>query len=292
VNAQDLSALKTQFLADGVVCIRGALDHRSLQLAEDAYHWSLANPTAHHKVEAGSPGENRGTFYQDFFNPNAMEHYRRMLMESSIPDVLAQVWDSPDVWFMFEHVFVKEGGDSRRTTWHQDSQDLPVEGAHFATVWISFDPIHADEALEFVVGSHWGVRFAAASRSDPGDAIRPPVPDIDARRDEYEITSWAMEPGDILVFHPAMLHGGAPTRPGAKRRTLSMRFFGKNAVFAPRPGSSGKIGPTNFGEEELKLRPGDPFRHPAFPRVRPGDGSEIDVAVEIRKAYRPLSSVS
>jgi ectoine hydroxylase-related dioxygenase (phytanoyl-CoA dioxygenase family) len=292
VTAQDSSAIKTQFLADGVVCIRGALDNDSLQLAEEAYNWSLAHPTTHHKVEGDAQAATGGKFYQDFFNPNAMEHYRRMLLESSIPDVLARVWDSPDVWFMFEHVFVKEGGESRRTAWHQDSQDLPVEGSQFATVWISFDPIHADEALEFIRGSHWGVRFAAASRADANDAVRPPVPDIEANRDRYEIVSWAMEPGDLLVFHPAMLHGGAPTRPGSKRRTLSMRFFGKDAVYAPRPGSSGKVGPTNFGQDELKLQPGDPFRHPAFPRVRPGDGAEIDAAVTIRKAYSPLSYAS
>jgi ectoine hydroxylase-related dioxygenase (phytanoyl-CoA dioxygenase family) len=292
VTAPESSALKTQFLADGVVCIRGALDLSSLQLAEEAYNWSMAHPTTHHKVEEGGAAKSGGRFYQDFFNPNAMEHYRQMLLESSIADVLARVWGSPDVWFMFEHVFIKEGGESRRTAWHQDSQDLPVEGSDFATAWISFDRIHADEALEFVRGSHWGVRFAAASRSDANDVVRPPVPDIEANRDRYDIVSWPMEPGDVLVFHPAILHGGAPTRVGARRRTLSMRFFGRNAVFAPRPGSSGKVGPSNFGEEELKLKPGDLFRHPAFPRVRPGDGSEIDAAVKIRKAYSPLSYVS
>jgi ectoine hydroxylase-related dioxygenase (phytanoyl-CoA dioxygenase family) len=285
VTTQEWSALNHQFLADGAVCIRGALDDASMRLAEEAYNWSLEHATSHQKTE-GATGS--GRFFQDFFNPDALPHYRRMLLESAIPEVLTSLWDSPDLWFMFEHVFLKDGPQTRPTSWHQDSQDLPVEGSQFATVWISFDPIARAEALELIRGSHWGVRFAAAARPDP-DAILPPVPDIDAHRERYEMLSWSIEPGDLLVFHPAMLHGGAPTRSGGRRRTLSLRFFGKDAVYAPRPGNHGKVGPANFGDGALELQAGDPFRHPAFPRVRPSDEAEIDAAIAVRKAYSPLT---
>jgi ectoine hydroxylase-related dioxygenase (phytanoyl-CoA dioxygenase family) len=290
MTTHEWSALNHQLLADGVVCIRGALDAASLALAEEAYDWSLEHPTSHHKTE-GAADQAGGRFFQDFFNPDALVHYRRMLVESSVADVVTRLWNSPDLWFMFEHVFLKDGPQTRPTTWHQDSQDLPVEGSQFATVWISFDPIAKAEALEFIRGSHWGVRFAAAARPDP-DGLLPPVPDIEAHRDRYEMLSWSIEPGDVLVFHPAMLHGGAPTRSGSRRRTLSLRLFGKDAVYAPRPGNSGKVGPSNFGEAELDLRPGDPFRHPAFPRIHPADEAEIDAAIEVRKAYSPLTYTS
>ncbi len=46
--------------------------------------------------------------------------------------------------------------------------------------------------------------------------------DIDAHRDEYRVMAWDMEPGDVLVFHPLLVHGsqGRPARPelrGARR---------------------------------------------------------------------------
>jgi ectoine hydroxylase-related dioxygenase (phytanoyl-CoA dioxygenase family) len=292
VKTQDWAALNLQFLRDGVVCVKGALDDTSIALAEEAYNWSLDHPTSHNKEEGSETA--MGRFYQDFFNPDAMEHYQRLLLDSSIPDVLTCLWNTPDVWFMFEHVFIKEGStDSRPTSWHQDSQDLPVEGSQFATVWMSFAPVGKDEALEFVRGSHWGVRFAAAARNDPEAAkYLPPVPDVPGNRDRYEIVSWATEPGDLLIFHPAMLHGGAPTLPGSKRRTLSMRFFGTDAVYAPRVGSFGKVGPANFGEAGLDLTPGDPFRHAAFPRVRPRDEAAVEGAADIRRLYRPLIPTS
>jgi len=76
----------------------------------------------------------------------------------------------------------------------------------------------------------------------------------------------------VLIFHPRMLHGGAPTHNGRRRETLSLRFFGDDAVFAHCPGGrperEGKS-TSIFGELYSKLSPGDPFRHAKFPKLRP-----------------------
>lgn len=38
-------------------------------------------------------------------------------------------------------------------------------------------------------------------------------------RAAFDILAWAVDPGDVVVFHPAMLHGGAPpTRVNAGAR--------------------------------------------------------------------------
>jgi ectoine hydroxylase-related dioxygenase (phytanoyl-CoA dioxygenase family) len=67
--------------------------------------------------------------------------------------------------------------------------------------------------LEYVRGSHrWNRRFKAVSpdyhpallASDLEDP-----PDIDAHRDDYDLVDWDMEPGDVLMFHPLILHGSA-----------------------------------------------------------------------------------
>jgi ectoine hydroxylase-related dioxygenase (phytanoyl-CoA dioxygenase family) len=90
----------------------------------------------------------------------------------------------------------------------------------------------------------------------------PRLPDIEADRASFDIVSWAVEPGDVLVFHPATLHGGAPTHPGSRRQTLSLRFFGRDAVYVERPGKG--VAPMVEGLHE-RLRPGQPFRDDAFP---------------------------
>jgi ectoine hydroxylase-related dioxygenase (phytanoyl-CoA dioxygenase family) len=68
-----------------------------------------------------------------------------------------------------------------------------------------------------------------------------------------------------VLFHPAMLHGGAPTHPGQRRRTLTLRFFGTDAVYDPRPGRAGP----RVGGFHQRMQAGDPFRDPSFLRLKP-----------------------
>ncbi len=261
-----------------MVCVRNALDGKSLSLAQAAFDWSLAHPSPAANRYAG--GE--GTFYQDLANPKAAAAYRELIERSNAADIAAALWGSDDVWFMYEQVFLKEGGESRRTPWHQDSSYLPIDGSQIAVMWISFDPVAKNDSLEFVRGSHRGVMYDG-SRFDPnddtapiyGDGSLPRLPNIEAERSRWDIVSWAVEPGDVLVFHPGVLHGGAATHRGTRRRTLSLRFFGPDAVYASRPGMSGKRRPVDdpeasvFARAAAALSPGDPLRHPGFPKLRP-----------------------
>ena len=259
-----MSALGEAYARDGVVHIPRALDAQALAAAKAAYDWSLANPgplggKIRQKTDA--------TFYQDLYNPDCLTGYREMLLASPITAIVADLWGSDPVWFMYEQVFLKEGGEARRTPWHQDSSYLAVAGDHLAVAWITFDPVSKADSLEFVKGSHRG-RLYNGSRFDtapthPTSSL-PRLPDIEADRAQWDIVSWAVEPGDLIVFHPAMLHGGAPTHPGQRRRTLTLRYFGEGAVYDPREGGAGPR-VSNFHD---RMKAGDPFRHESFLQVR------------------------
>lgn len=277
----DAAALRRSFRDDGVVFVPGALDASALALAERCFYWTLEHP---------GPGAGPvlhgtlGTFYQDQANPDCFPAYRELLCDTSLADLAASLFGCDDVWLMYEQIWLKDGADTRRTPWHQDLPYLPVSGEHLAVLWTNLDPVARDYSLEFVRGSHRGPLYnpsafnpddVAANLFDP--AQWPPLPDIEAARADFPIVSWAMQPGDAVVFHPAMLHGGAPTRAGVRRRTLSLRFFGADARVAKRPhdGMANVDGlkHDDGGRHPLKkmaLAPdGAPFRHPDFPHLRP-----------------------
>ncbi len=277
--ATDLNA-RAQFHRDGVVCLPQALPASTLALALQAYQWSLAHPGP---GAAELPGKGGGMFYQDLANPRAFGAYQQLLENTVIGDIVAGLWGKPTVWFMYEQVFRKSGGNTRRTPWHQDSPYLPVRGEDLAVMWISFDPVDKDHALEFVRGSHRGPLYDG-SRFDPDDdtaplyddGTLPRLPDIEANRSLWPIVSWATNPGDVLVFHPAVLHGGGATTPESVRRTLSLRFFGDDTVVAQRPGHvsvENEAPPQDPSVHPLTrmrgMSDGMPFRDPDFPRIRP-----------------------
>jgi ectoine hydroxylase-related dioxygenase (phytanoyl-CoA dioxygenase family) len=271
------ATLRDAYRRDGVVCLRGLLGAGDLAAARAAYEWSLAHPSPSANSYAGGSGR----FYQDLANRAAQPAYRDLVHATPAADAVAALWGAPDVWFMYEQVFLKEGGDTRRTPWHQDSSYLPVDGEQLAVVWISFDAVPRECSLEFVRGSQRGPMYdgSAFDPSDDtapiyGDGSLPRLPDIEANRGAWDIVAVGVEPGDAVVFHPGMLHGGAATKAGAQRRTLSLRFFGADAHYARRPFLTDKTVPESKATSVFqllsgRLRPGDPFRHPEFPRVRP-----------------------
>lgn len=264
-----IARMANSYHRDGAIHLPRVLDRTTLMAAQALFDWSLAHPTP---SACRFYEEQSGTFYQDLCHPEAALVYRELLETSNIPDCVAALWGSEQVWFLYEQVFLKEGGAMRRTPWHQDTAYLALEGEEIAVVWVNFDAVAKDHSLEFVRGSHHGPLFDG-SAFDPDDDTKPiyghglpRLPDIEADRAAWDIVSWAVAPGDVVVFHPSILHGGAPIAPGSRRRTLSLRFFGAGAVYADRPDPA--PAPLVDGLHEA-LEAGQPFRHPAFPRLRP-----------------------
>src|SRR5260221_14131578 len=165
----DLAATRENYHRDGVVLLPGALDAEALDQARLAYEWSLANPGP---LATRIAQATDATFYNDLYNPGCADAYRPMLEASPLPALISRIWDTPDIWFMYEQVFLKEGGESRRTPWHQDSSSLTIAGNHLAVAWITFDPVSQADSLEFVRRSHTGVLYNG-SRFELGDDTAP-----------------------------------------------------------------------------------------------------------------------
>jgi ectoine hydroxylase-related dioxygenase (phytanoyl-CoA dioxygenase family) len=250
---------RDRFREDGVVHLAGVIDEQWVTTLRDAH--------ARHIAAGGQMWR-----WREF--PEYLEAAR----QSPIPDIVRALWGTDDVWFMYDQVFEKvKGAYAGRTPWHQDLSYLCVEGNDLAVVWITFDRIPAAESLEFVRGSHRGARYngfsydykeLAKDETAPlfkGDVL-PRLPAIEQDRSAWDIVSFDITPGDIVVFHPGMLHGGAPVTESAQRRTLSLRFFGADAVYSERPAV---VGPP-IPELHDALDDGDPFRWTEewFPKVR------------------------
>jgi ectoine hydroxylase-related dioxygenase (phytanoyl-CoA dioxygenase family) len=227
---RDWAAAAAGLDQDGVVCLKDALDAEALHLLEQAFARSMANPTE--SAVTFYPEED-ATFFQD-----TGQNYLPLIRTTGIDTMVAALWHEPRLWYMGEQLFLKEGGHCRRTPWHQDTSYLRMRGTQMAACWITLDPLPRRHCLEFVRGSHRGTLYngsAFAARDDTAplypDSPLPRLPDIEADRARFDIVAWDLEPGDVLVFHLGILHGGGGTEPGLRRRTASLRFLGPNVVY-------------------------------------------------------------
>ncbi len=91
------------------------------------------------------------------------------------------------------------------------------------------------------------------------------TPDIEAAREDYDIRSWSLEPGDLIAFHFLTLHG-APANPSqGRRRAFAARWLGDDAVYAAR---GGEVSPP-FPEIVGKLDQGATLPEDLFPVIFP-----------------------
>ncbi|MBH77272.1 MAG: hypothetical protein CL897_03475 [Dehalococcoidia bacterium] len=265
-----------RFEQDGVMMLRGALEPDWLMLLEMGFNKVLADSgMAKAKFYEGTSGE----FQETVRNFDYSFEIRRLLYDSPIKKILGRLMRSDNVWYYSDEFFIKNAGGAERTPWHQDTPYYPAEGTQFSSMWISLDTISKEECLEYVVGSHLGTMYDGFNPSKPDDPSSgfygeglPILPDIQADRESYEIASWDVTPGDVIVSNPSIIHGGGPTMIAGKRRALAVRLFGDDVVYATRPPSRPTVPMTpGLG---IHLQPGDPLRSPWYPQLEPAPTAE------------------
>ena len=255
---------------DGVVMLRDAVDAADLARLGEAVEENMAHPSDW--ASDYSPADSGGRFFGDYVTWQRIDAYRDVALHSHLPAVAAALMHSDTVRFFHEHVLVKEPGTSEITPWHHDDPYYCVDGMQNVSFWVSLDPVPAAAGVEFLVGSHrWGRRFVPRKFVDStpyaaADSGFEFVPDIDAERDHHQFVSFDVQPGDVIAFHYRTLHA-APGTKGLtpyRRRAVSLRYVGDDAVFALRPW----LHSPPF--EQLDLVLGQPLDDSRFPLVKIG----------------------
>jgi ectoine hydroxylase-related dioxygenase (phytanoyl-CoA dioxygenase family) len=214
------------------------------------------------------------------------DELRRYAFESPAAEIAATLHGSAQLHYYLDQVFCKQPGRVGETDWHQDTAYLNVEGHDLIRVWTPCDPVPRELAIEVVRGSHrWNVTYRTnipeAARQPAAqaggysygnldaDLSLPPVPDIAGQRDSFDILGWAVEPGDVVVFHGHILHGagGLPHHP-LPRRAFAVLYAGDDERFLWR--GDGSV-PDNASLNGIRLLTGERLRDrpDAFPQVWP-----------------------
>jgi ectoine hydroxylase-related dioxygenase (phytanoyl-CoA dioxygenase family) len=268
---RDLTADEIRaFVDDGVVCARGVMSARWLDRVAAAIERNLAQPST---IGKNISKPEKG-FLNDIFMWLADPDYRAFVMESPASrlawQALAGLGARNGVTFFYDQCFVKEPGTQVPTPWHHDLTFWPVEGHQVCSIWMPLDPVtRQSSGLEYVRGSHrWEKRFKAITPDYNAFMMNPAledVPDIDAHRTDYDLVNWDMEPGDVLLFHPLVVHGsGANASLTRRRRALATRWFGDDVVYRKLPHTMPL--PAGHG-----LADGEPFHGRFFPRLLASD---------------------
>ncbi|TNE33587.1 MAG: phytanoyl-CoA dioxygenase family protein [Alphaproteobacteria bacterium] len=254
-----------QFQEDGVVCLRGFFNMNWVERLRDLIEEDMANPSG--MVKSIDAKDAKGFFFGDTFVCHHIDGFRDAVFNSPAPEIAASVLKASKVNLLFDQILVKEPDTSTPTPWHQDYTYWPVAGDQVATLWLALDPVTFDSgAVEYIRGSHrWGLKYLAIS-FDPDQKYEedlPEMPDVEGNRDDYDIVSFELMPGDCTLHHAMTLHGAQPNRlANVRRRAYIQRWTGDDVTYNPRPNLQKML-------RDPMIAAGAPLDSDLFPRVLP-----------------------
>ncbi|MBI1180275.1 MAG: hypothetical protein GC201_06925 [Alphaproteobacteria bacterium] len=263
--------MQEQYRRDGVVYIPQLIHPEWLALIEQGMRRNVANPGYNSvQMHEGSGGE----YLMDYDNYHVNPEYQYLLEHSPVADIMQYLLDTEELWLFHDQIFVKQGGDNMPTFWHQDLPYWILEGSQLGSMWITLDPVPREYCLEFVPGSHRGTQYGGTTfnpddPTEPAFPTLPRIPNIEAERDKWDIVAWDITPGDAVIIHPGVLHGGGATGPGGLRRTITIRFYGDDVVLDGRFERERQVPAPHYPGLALRIKPGEKVRDPRFPRLRP-----------------------
>lgn len=259
----DFEALARQVWAEGQAVEAGAADRFDMARMKD-----MVRADEHARPLQEEGGHADGMF---FYDVAAWKHdcgVREVAFDSALPELVSLLMNADYVNFWEDTTFVKAPHTRQKTAFHQDLAYFQIEGDQCVVVWIPLDPASLENGvMQYVRGSHlWGETFAPnvfVSQTPFAASPEKRCPDIEGRREAYDIVSFDVSPGDVIVHHVKTVHGAGGNRSDRWRRAVSFRYCGEQVRYFDRPGAIAQVGVSH------DLRNGDRLLAADYPVVWP-----------------------
>jgi ectoine hydroxylase-related dioxygenase (phytanoyl-CoA dioxygenase family) len=210
----------------------------------------------------------RGHFTLDTSTWKRSEAIRKLALDSILPAVAAKLMGSAKVNYYDDQVFVKEPNTAERTALHQDYTYFHLRGWRGCVMWICVDRADRKSGVPiYLAGSHlWDKEFAPnvflSQTKLPGSSGED-LDSIENRLKEYDVRSFDVMPGDVIVHHFRTVHGAGGNLSKRPRRALSLRYTGDDMHYYTRAGAPAPV------DKHHLLEQGDILDCPDFPVVWP-----------------------
>jgi ectoine hydroxylase-related dioxygenase (phytanoyl-CoA dioxygenase family) len=201
---------------------------------------------------------------------------RGVAFDSTLPQIVSELMGAAYVNFWEDTTFVKAPRTRQKTAFHQDLAYFQIEGDQCVIVWIPLDPASLGNGVtQYVRGSHlWGETYAPnvfVSQTPFASSPETRCPDIEGDLDAFDIISFDVEPGDVIIHHVKTVHGAGGNPSDCWRRAVSFRYCGDKVRYYDRPGAIPQVGVTHG------LKDGDRLFSADYPIVwpRPWPGLQL-----------------
>ncbi|NND81798.1 MAG: hypothetical protein HKN50_05145 [Gammaproteobacteria bacterium] len=269
------AVLTAQYWRDGAVLIRGAVEPHWIERLGHGVEQNIANPSERGRI--WDRDDHGGVMFFDCQVWQQNKDYRDFVEQSALAEITGRLMGSSRVNFFYDAIFTRTRGNQFRTPFHQDEPYWSVQGFDTCSVWMPLVPVEKKSALEFVRGSHrWPQKFRQINfgglTQDQRDQVvfsetdGEPFPDIEGNREQYDILSWDMQPGDIACFNGRIIHGGSGNlAPDRDLKVFNTQWAGDDVRIKFRP--QGMDPDHSAVMTAAGLQPGDRLSGELYPQL-------------------------
>ncbi len=207
-----LDGLSQSYARDGFAIVRDVLDADLVAEANRHVDWLMAR---HPEL----PPERLG-----YWLTPTDPFWMRLVSDPRLVDIAAAIV-GPDVALFAADYIAKPPGTGQKVAWHQDASYWPLEPMQVVTLWVAYTPSTLQNGCVRVIP---GTQHIALQPRNPeekdfaGEMLRGMDQSLIAGR---EAVDFVLEPGDVSLHHPLIIHGSNANTSSVWRRGGTYQYI-------------------------------------------------------------------
>lgn len=139
--------------------------------------------------------------------------------------VVSELEAGPGIALFSSHYFNKPPKTGKEVLWHQDGSYWPLEPMQVATLWLAVDPSRRENGcLKVLRGSH-RESLRPITRDTRGNNVLGSTTHREEDIDPSLVVYLELEPGDVSIHNPNIVHASDPNTSDQRRCGLTVRYM-------------------------------------------------------------------
>jgi phytanoyl-CoA hydroxylase len=147
----------------------------------------------------------------------------RLVSDDRLLDIAAQ-FIGPNIALFASHYICKPPGDGMPVLWHQDGSYWPLEPMEVVTLWLAASESTPENGcMRVIPGTQHAGLQEMKRREDVKNVLNSGMDE--SLVDASKAVDIVMNPGDVSVHHPNIIHGSNANTSNAWRKGLTIRYI-------------------------------------------------------------------
>jgi len=209
--ATEHQSARERFDREGYAIFRNVLDRDLIEEASNHIDWLLEK----------NPGLRPEQLHHNLMTDDPF--WVRLISDPRLLDI-AQLYVGPNLALFASHYISKPPFDGQPVLWHQDGSYWPLEPMEVVTLWLAVDRADAENGCMRVIPNtqHTDLQ-AMVERKEQASVLGSGIDDSFV--DESKAVDIVLDPGDVSVHHPNVIHGSNANTSPRRRAGLTIRYI-------------------------------------------------------------------